>query len=156
VPNGNTEVRLRHRRQQSNVYGYDSVSPFYLSRIVVPCKTDSYWQNTTCQNALCRVDRPPRSAPSTLLDRNTFTPCRSASSTHFKNNRSYLNTSTLCSQLFTVRVRLTRTPKSTESTRVRNIRCRPKISVSLRNSGFYGKTKFLQSMVTVHYWRAIN
>ena len=85
------------------------------------------------------------------FDRNTFMPCRSASSTHFKNNRSYLNTSTLCSQLFTVRVRLTRTPKSTESTRVRNIRCRPKISVSLRNSGFYGKTKFLQSMVTVHY-----
>jgi hypothetical protein len=80
---------------------------------------------------LCIVDRP----------------CRLIS----KNSRSYLKTSTLCSQLFIVRVRLTRTSKSTESTRVRNIRCRPKISVSLRNSGFYGKTKFLQSMVTVHY-----
>ena len=82
---------------------------------------------------------PPRSAPSTLMDRNTFMPCRSASSTHFQNNRSYLKTSTLCSQLFIVRVRLTRTPKSTESTRVRNIRCRPKISVSLRTPDFTEK-----------------
>ena len=155
MPNGNTEVRLRHRRQQSNVYGYDSVSPFYLSRIVVPCKTDSYWQNTTCQNALCRVDRPPRSAPSTLWQKYIYALSIGLVDS-FPNNRSYLKTSTLCSQLFIVRVRLTRTPKSTESTRVRNIRCRPKISVSLRNSGFYGKTKFLQSLVTVHYWRAIN
>eukprot|EP00884_Botryococcus_braunii_P005651 jgi/Botrbrau1/15087/Bobra.0221s0006.1 len=113
-------------------------------------------QNTTCQNAICRVDRPSRSAPSTLMDRNTSTPCRSASSTHSQNNRSYLKTSTLCSQLFIVRVRSTRTSKSTESTRVRNIRCRPKTSVSLRTSGFYGKTQFLQSKITVHYCRAIN